>query len=76
MGSGELKTSPANKLIISQLGHLLELLLAKCQKTSPRVGEGRKRSGELEESGGHQKKGVQPQPWFYEVPAVGELPFI
>lgn len=58
MGLGELKTSPANKLIIFQLGHLLKSLFVKCQKTSPGVGEGRNRSAEQEEGGGHEKKGV------------------
>lgn len=56
MGLGELKTSPADKLIIFQLGHLLKSLLAKCQKTNPRVGEGRNRSADLEEGSGHQKE--------------------
>lgn len=58
VGLRELKTSPANKLIIFQLGHLLRSVFVKCWKSIPRVGEGRNRSAEPEEGGGHEKKGV------------------
>jgi len=53
VGLEELKTSPANKLIIFQLGHLLRSLFVKCWKASPRLGEGRNSLAMLEEAGGH-----------------------